>query len=314
MEWVLVPILDTLILVTGLLGHVLVILVLSRTIRGGGRSPSVVGVSDVLLLDLSAADLLLLSCVPYHTVSIATHSWPFGDFLCKAVNFLGAVSSSASAFTLAALAVSRYIVVVHPAQAYRWRRSRRRVWLVAMAPWVPALLLAVPQFAARTLIETRSARANEVCFNFLSEEEQLAYGVCHFVLAFVLPLMVIVVAYGRVFHFLRVTRVARVTHGGGAEHLERYQARVTHTSVLLVLAFVLCWMPSYILMMLRLAYSSAHTQPTPTFGPFATFARVMATSSTVANPILYVFMSQKFREELQDLVRGRSHCCAKNEA
>ncbi|XP_062842267.1 delta-type opioid receptor [Trichomycterus rosablanca] len=318
-ERVLVPILDTLILVTGLLGHALVILVLSRTIKGGRLGPAGSGagtvraagsnVADVLLLGLSVADLLLLSCVPYNTVAIATRHWPFGDLMCKAVSFLGALSSSASAFTLAALACSRYVVVVHPTKAYSWRRNRR-VGLATAAPWVPALLLAVPQFASRTLMpgtEIRSARKDLVCFNFLSEEDQLAYVVCHFVLAFVLPLALIVAAYGRIYHFLRRTRQNRTER---TERLERYQAQVTHTSVLLVLAFVLCWMPSYGLMMVQLGYRSTVTGPLPRFGAFATFARVMATFSTVANPVLYVFMSQKFRTELQDLMRKWIRCSA----
>lgn len=310
-ERILVPILDTFILVSGMLGHILVIIIISRTMKAG-RGTSTAGIqhanangTDILLLSLSVADILLLSCVPYHTVAIATHHWPFGSFMCKAVSFLGAMCTSASAFTLAALASSRYMIVVHPSKAYRWRRSGG-VKIAAVVLWVPAIVLAIPQLTWRTLMsgnDLRSPRQDLICFNFLSDSDQMAYGVCHFLLAFILPLGVIVVAYSRIYHFLHKTRRSRET--SQTDQLERYQTQVTQTSVLLVLAFVLCWLPSYGLMLVQLAYRSAVTGPLPRLGPFATFARIMATSSTVANPVLYVFMSHKFRKELQELVRKR---------
>ncbi|XP_062401555.1 delta-type opioid receptor [Sardina pilchardus] len=315
-ERVVVPILDTLILVTGILGHSLVILILSRKQRGRGGGGATNGsgpagsasgqATDTLLLSLSAADLLLLACLPFHTVAIATGHWPFGSAACKLMGFLGAACTSASAFTLAALAVARYLIVARPAKAYRWCRDARRVKMAAAALWAPAAALAAPQFTWRTLDSgadvVRERPRDLVCFNFLSPEGQVAYGVCHFLLAFALPLGVIAVAYGRIYVFLRRTRLRQTT----VDRLERYQSQVTQTSALLVVAFALCWLPSYGFMFAQLADDATVTGTAPRHGGFATFARVMATSATVANPILYSFMSQKFRKELTEL--GRRSC------
>ncbi len=308
-ERVLVPIFDSFILVTGVVGHILVLIVIYRTMRrgrgrpGGGRTGGLqqtnANGTDVLLLTLSVADLLLLSCLPYHTVAIATRHWPFGSFMCKSVSFLSAMCTAASAFTLATLAFARYIIVVHQSKAYQWRREGR-LKVVAGVLWIPAVVLASPQFAWRTL-ENHEARENLACFNFLSDKGQLAYGVCHFLLAFGFPLGIIVIAYAKIYNFLKTTRLGRTTQ---TDHLEHYHVHVTQTSALLVLAFTLCWLPSYGLMFAQIAEGDKVAAPLPHFGPFATFARIMATSSTVANPILYVFMSQKFRKELMDLGRG----------
>ncbi|XP_036415911.1 delta-type opioid receptor [Colossoma macropomum] len=315
-ERILVPILDSFILVTGVVGHVLVFIIICQMLKGGRRQTNGTTTgglqqtnangTDILLLSLSVADLLLLSCIPYQTVAIATRHWPFGDFMCKAVSFLGAMCTSASAFTLAALAFSRYVTVVHPTKAYRWRRDGR-IKVATGVLWVPAIVLASPQFAWRTLVpgtETHEAREDLICFNFLSDTGQLAYSVCHFLFAFAFPLVVIVVAYGNIYYFLRKARRGRMSQ---TDRLEHYQTQVTHTSVLLVLAFALCWLPSYSLMFAQLAYQPAATGNSPRYGPFATFARVMSISSTVVNPILYVFMSQKFRKELKKLM-GRKSC------
>ncbi|XP_077060065.1 somatostatin receptor type 5 [Siphateles boraxobius] len=313
-EGVLVPIFDSFILVTGIVGHILVLIIICRTMRRGhkgrtgGLQQTNANGTDVLLLSLSVADLLLLSCLPYHTVAIATHHWPFGSFMCKSVSFLSAMCTAASAFTLATLAFARYITVVHKSQAYRWRREGR-LKVIAGVLWIPAVVLASPQFAWRTLIsgsgsDNHEAREDLACFNFLSDKSQLAYGVCHFLLAFAFPLLIIVIAYVKIYHFLKITRRDCTTQ---TDRLEHYHVHVTKMSALLVLAFALCWLPSYGLMFAQIVEGGNALGPLPHFGPFATFARIMATSSTVANPILYVFMSGKFRKELMDLVRG---CCA----
>lgn len=284
----LVPTLDALIMLTGITGHSLVIFVLAGRRR---RRPHG---TDTLLLALSASDLLLLTCLPFHTAAIALGTWPFGDFLCKAVSFLGVACNAASVFTLSALAVSRYLTVVHPAWAFGGRRrAGRLLGATAVLLWVPACALAAPQFAIRTV----GVVVGPVhCFAFLSSQSQLVYSTALFLMGFALPLAVIVLMYAKIYCFLRGTR-----RRGRAPQLERYQSQVTQTSALLVLVFTLCWLPSYVLMFLLVGGSTAHHRS------YTVFARLLASSSTVANPVLYVFMSHKFRQELLGLSRRR--CC-----
>ncbi|KAM4609867.1 galanin receptor type 1 [Polymixia lowei] len=290
---VLVPALDAVILVTGLLGHSLVIAILAGRKRKDGQPPHS---TDTLLLALSAADLLLLLCLPFHTSAIALGFWPFGGFLCKAISFLGVACSSASVFTLAALAVSRYLTVVHPAWAYRSRMQRRTKLTVALL-WVPASALAAPQFACRTV----SASSAVYCFAFLSDFSQLVYSTALFLFAFAIPLGIIVLMYVKIYCFLRHARLL-----GSAPQLERYQSQVTHTSALLVLVFTLLWLPSYALMF---SFIGGTIASTPAYRSIAILARLLASSAAVVNPILYVFMSNKFRRELLEVGRKRWADC-----
>ncbi|XP_029135396.1 galanin receptor type 2 [Labrus bergylta] len=303
-EQILVPILDVLILLLGVGGHMMVMVILcGRRRRRAGQSSqrSLTGTgTDALLLTLSAADLLLLSMLPFHTVAIVMQQWPFGDVMCRLVGFLGSACSSASVFTLATLAVSRYLTVVHPTRAHSLL-SPRRVSVAAALLWVLACCLAAPQLVFRFVRTPRQSPDGLACFSFSSHRDQLIYGLFHFIVAFLLPLITIAAAYGRIYIFLWLSQQA-----GRAPQVERYQNKVTHTSAMLVLAFTVCWLPSYGLTLALLADKrTGATGVSPRYGPFSVFARLMATSSTVMNPILYVLMSQKFRQDLLGLFKRR---------
>lgn len=293
MDWdvqkTLVPVLDTLIIVIGLLGHSSVIFILvqrrrkaaSRTFRG----------TDTLLLALSTSDILLLLSLPFQTAAIALGNWPFGNFLCKSVSFLGVACNTVSVFTLAALAVTRYLTVVHPSWTYR-SRTKRWLQVSAVLLWAPAVALAAPQFAFRSVGRYTVTH----CFAFLSDISQVVYSTALFLFSFVLPLLVIILMYAKLYGFLRSTRML-----GHAPHVQRYQKQVTQTTALLVIVFTVCWLPAYIVMFCRIGKS---VNSTNTVRSLALMARLMATSSSMVNPLLYAFVSQKFRREL----RGKLRC------
>ncbi|XP_063064256.1 galanin receptor type 1-like [Engraulis encrasicolus] len=329
MQQLLVPTMDALIMLTGTIGHSLVIFVLAGRRKRRSRAGPPHG-TDTLLLALSASDLLLLLCLPFHTTAIALGTWPFGNFLCKAISFLGVACNASSVFTLSALAVSRYLTVVHPA----WAFGRRRVghWLnaVVVLQWLPACALAAPQFFFRGEVASSDGSVSSSpvgpvhCFTFLSNLSTLVYSTALFLVGFAIPLAVIVLMYTKIYCFLRHTR-----RQGRAPQLERYQSQVTQTSALLVVVFTLCWLPSYVLMFMLVGDSQGGGGDTGGTGgasislgnsttssseaaaaaashrSFAIFARLLASSSTVANPVLYVFMSHKFRQELLGLSRHR---------
>ncbi|XP_055079160.1 delta-type opioid receptor-like [Periophthalmus magnuspinnatus] len=284
---VIVPLLDGFILVIGLVGHFLVIAILNGRRKRDSQPPHS---TDTLLLALSTADLLLLLCLPFHTSAITLGYWPFGSFLCKAISFMGIACSTASVFTLAALAVTRYLTVVHPTWAYR-SRMHRRIKLIVALLWIPASGLAAPQFAFRTVTSSSAI----YCFAFLSTFSQLVYSIALFLCGFAIPLGIIVLMYTKIYCFLRHARLL-----GNPPQLERYQNQVTHTSALLVLIFTLLWLPSYTLMFF---FIGGTVSGAPGYNLFAIFARLLASLATVVNPILYGFMSQKFRKELMEMGR-----------
>uniref|UniRef100_A0A671UWW3 G-protein coupled receptors family 1 profile domain-containing protein n=1 Tax=Sparus aurata TaxID=8175 RepID=A0A671UWW3_SPAAU len=134
-----------------------------------------------------------------------------------------------------------------------------------------------------------------------SQPPQLVYSIALFLFGFALPLGIIVLMYAKIYCFLRHARLL-----GNAPQLERYQSQVTHTSALLVLVFTLLWLPSYALMF---SFLGGTLSGSPGYNTIAILARLLASSVAVVNPVLYVFMSQKFRRDLLELGRGRWAWC-----
>ncbi|XP_076216971.1 free fatty acid receptor 2-like [Aptenodytes patagonicus] len=103
-----------------------------------GKARRRVSSSDILLLNLTAADLLLLLFLPFKMVEAAADmTWPLPAFLCPVANFCFYSSIYLSSLFLTALSVERYLGVVFPLQ---YKDQRRPRW--AMAASVVLWLLA----------------------------------------------------------------------------------------------------------------------------------------------------------------------------
>uniref|UniRef100_H3BGW5 G-protein coupled receptors family 1 profile domain-containing protein n=1 Tax=Latimeria chalumnae TaxID=7897 RepID=H3BGW5_LATCH len=271
---VLVPVLDAAIFVIGVVGHTLVtIILLKRRQRRNGTT--------TLLINLSVANLLQLACLPFDSAAIALGEWVFGSFLCKFLSFADTACSSASVFTLAALSINRYLSIVHPTKAYRFHGS----WysrLVIGTIWLPALGLATPQLVYRILWSEPAH-----CFALLPDTGETLYSISLFVAGFVLPLVVIIAMYAGIMRYLWVKRKAMKTR-----YLDKYNARVMFVSITLVLAFTVCWLPSYVLLFLLISRLATLR------GVFPIFARGLASSSSCVNPFIYAFLSKQFRNDL----------------
>lgn len=79
-------------------------------------SPRMRTVTNYFICNLAIGDILMsLFCVPFSFISILILGyWPFGAILCHLVNYSQAISVLVSAYTLVAISVDRYIVIMWP--------------------------------------------------------------------------------------------------------------------------------------------------------------------------------------------------------
>ncbi|KAL2091595.1 hypothetical protein ACEWY4_013858 [Coilia grayii] len=113
----------------------------------------------------------------------------------------------------------------------------------------------------------------------------VSYILCYFLLCFAIPFTFIIVSYSWLLLTLR--QVARL--GGGAT--AKAEAKVAWMVVAMVLAFLVSWLPYAVLALVVVC------DPDVNFSPLVAMVPVyLAKSSTVYNPLIYIFMNKQFRK------------------
>ncbi|XP_035507168.2 C-X-C chemokine receptor type 2 isoform X1 [Scophthalmus maximus] len=260
-----------------------------------GLSKQTLPPSDLYLLHLAVADLLLAVTLPLSAVSV-TWGWVFGDAMCKIATILQELSFYSSILFLTCISVDRYMVIVRAMDA---RKANRQLvsWGVCAAVWAVGALLSLPGLFNSSSTTQNSNRL--VCAEQYdptsADEWRLATRIIRHALGFLIPLAIMLLCYG-----VTVRRLLRVR--GGFQ-----RQRAMRVIVAVVVAFLLCWTPYHVAVM---ADSFFRTKIVPYRCPARTAVdqAMFATQSlgllhSCVNPVLYAFVGEKFRRRLQQFMR-----------
>ncbi|XP_019898857.1 prostaglandin D2 receptor 2 [Esox lucius] len=258
-------------------------------------------VISVWILNLAASDLLASASLPFFTHFLASgKSWTMGKTFCRVHSSIFFLNMFVSGFLVAAVSLDRCLVVLKPV----WAQNKRDVGLVMRVCgiiWALGVLCTVPYYIFRDTI-TRVDGGIMCYYNFVqyrpagdfdllklcgARQDTLAYT--KLVLAFIIPLVVIVVSY--VFVTVEIARRGRNWHS----------FRFVRLVVAVVVSFVVCWAPYHIFSVLE---AIAHYRPSLREVVARTLPHTasLAFLNSVLNPILYVFscpdLCAKIRQSL----------------
>ncbi|NXT38665.1 FFAR3 protein, partial [Pelecanoides urinatrix] len=164
--------------------------------------------STILLLNLTAADLLLLLFLPFKMVEAAAGmTWPLPIVLCPVANYCYFSTIYLSSLFLAALSVERYLSVVFPLRYKNRRRPGR-----AMAASVIIWLLACSHMSIVFLTDSSAPNVHDgsnttnvyKCYDDFNEDQLsfvLPFRLELFLVLFLLPFTVTIFCY---INFVRV--------------------------------------------------------------------------------------------------------------
>ncbi|OTF76849.1 neuropeptide FF receptor 1-like protein, partial [Euroglyphus maynei] len=100
------------------------------------------------LINLSVADLLMaIFTIPFTYTNYMLGRWIFFPSLCSIVNFAQLTTITVSIYTLIAIAIDRYMAIVHPLKKSKSWFKRHRTLIVILI-WILGLLLGLLQFIA----------------------------------------------------------------------------------------------------------------------------------------------------------------------
>ncbi|XP_062270884.1 teleost multiple tissue opsin 2a, partial [Scomber scombrus] len=262
------------ILVFGLINNLLVLVLFCRF--RSLRTPV-----NMLLLNISVSDLLVCACgTTLSFCSSLSTRWLYGRTGCAWYGFINSCFGIVSLVSLAVLSYDRYSTLL----VYNKRSpDYRRPLLAVGGAWLYSLLWTVPPLIGWSSYGPEGAGTS--CSVAWTERtpRSHSYIICLFVFCLGLPVIVMVYCYGRLLH--AVTQVGRVRRTAA----RRREFHILFMVFTTVVCYLLCWMPYGVVAMMATFGRPGLVSPVASVVP-----SLLAKTSTVINPVIYILMNKQF--------------------
>ncbi|XP_062264814.1 somatostatin receptor type 5-like [Platichthys flesus] len=272
------------VFVVGFLGNTLVIYVVVRYAK-------MKTVTNMYILNLALADELYILGIPFLGTNSALSYWPFGDFFCKVYMTADAMSQFSSTFCLTVMSIDRYLAVVYPIRSSKWRKPKVAKVFNGMV-WVVAFLIVLP-VTIYSHVQENFDTCN-VTWPDPTDLWSIVFILYTSILGFFGPLLVISLCY-----LIIVIKVRSAGVRAGLTRRRRSERKVTRMVVVIVLVFVLCWLPFFTANLVNLVYIIPETNSNATVYFFLV---ILTYVNSCANPILYGFLSDNFKQSFQKVL------------
>ncbi|XP_029950835.1 somatostatin-like receptor F_48D10.1 [Salarias fasciatus] len=282
------------VFVVGLIGNTLAIYVVLRYAK-------MKTVTNIYILNLAVADELYIIGLPFLTTQNVLSYWPFGSFLCRVVMTADSMNQFTSIFCLTVMSIDRYLAVVHPIRSTKWRHPRVAK-VVSAAVWGVSFVVVLP-----VVIFSDVQDKFYSCNMIWPEPNNLwstAFILYTAIVGFFGPLLIICLCY-----LLIVIKVKSSGARAGFTKRRRSERKVTRMVVVFVLVFVLCWLPFFIINMVNLVVIIPESSVT---AGIYFFAVILSYANSCANPLLYGFLSDNFKQSIRKVLCVSTLRCSTN--
>ncbi|XP_057686862.1 tachykinin receptor 1a [Corythoichthys intestinalis] len=258
-------------------------------------------VTNYFLLNLAFAEASMSAFNTVINFIYAVHNdWYFGLVYCRFHNFFPIAAVFASIYSMTAIALDRYVAIIHPLQQ---RMSSTETKVVVGVIWVLALLLAFPQYYYSN-IDQLPGRV--VCYIDWPEyticDFDKMYYVCVAILIYFLPLLVMGCAYLVVGLTLWASEIPGDSSDRYKEQLTA-KRKVVKMMIVVVCTFAICWLPYHVYFLLYQFFPDLFEE---TYIQQVYLGIMwLAMSSTMYNPIIYCCLNDRFRAGFKQAFR----CC-----
>ncbi|XP_061908083.1 parapinopsin a [Entelurus aequoreus] len=269
--------------VFSVMGVALNIMVIVVTVRHKQlRQPLSYALVNLAVCDLGCA---LFGGLPT-MVTTAMRYTDFGRVGCVLEGFAVSFFGIASLCTIGVISVERYMVVCYPMGAVLFQ-TRHAIAGVVLS-WVWSFVWNTAPLFGWGSYEPEGIKTSCAPNWHSRDAGNMSYIMMYFSLCFALPFSIIMVSYARLLWTLRRVGKLQVSE---AASTHRVEAQVTRMVVAMVLAFLVTWLPYASMALAVIIDSQLQIDPLT-----ATIPVYLAKSSTIYNPIIYVFMNRQFRK------------------
>ncbi|KAI6048253.1 pyroglutamylated RF-amide peptide receptor isoform X2 [Marmota monax] len=296
-----------LIFALALFGNALVVYVVTR-------SKAMRRVTNIFICSLALSDLLIaFFCIPVTMLQNVSDTWLGGAFICKLLPFVQCTAIVTEILTMTCIAVERHQGLVHPFKM-KWQYTNQRAFTMLGVVWLVAIIVGSPMWHVQQL---------QIKYDFLYEKEhvccleewtspahQKAYATFILVTLFLLPLLVMLVLYGKIGYELWVKKrvgdgsVLRTIHGKEMSKIARRKKRAVVMMVTVVALFAVCWAPFHVVHMMNEYGNFEKEHDEVTVKMVFAIVQIIGFSNSICNPIVYAFMNENFKKNFLSAV-----CC-----
>ncbi|KAK3550839.1 hypothetical protein QTP70_006164 [Hemibagrus guttatus] len=281
------PVLYSLFFVVGFPGNMLVLWVILR----GAQMKSM---TDVSLLNLAIADLLLIFTLPF-LAHYARDTWVFGEAMCKLVLSVYYIGFYAGIFFIVLMSIDRYLAIVHAVFALRIRTKTYGI-LASIIIWITAIVASFPELQYLSYSKTNNTK-EVFCTAYPNDGEKNIERSTAFIkmniLGLLIPLIIVGYCYVMVLRRLLMLRTSK-----------RLAIRLV---AVVMLVFFCCWTPYNITAFIKAlelkGILSSECERSKRIQLMLQVTEAIAYSHSCLNPFLYVFVGEKFRRHLSRLLR-----------
>ncbi|XP_058144159.1 C-C chemokine receptor type 1 [Dasypus novemcinctus] len=280
----LLPPLYSLVFIIGLVGNTLVVLVLLQYKR-------LKSMTGIYLLNLAISDLLFLFTLPFWIDYKLKDDWLFGDAMCKLLSGLYYIGLYSEVFFIVLLTIDRYLAIVHAVSALRARSFAFGV-LTSIATWTLAILASIPglYFSKAQWELTHHTCSLHFPHEHLREWRQFQALKLN-ILGLALPMLVMIVCYTGIIKIL-------------LKRPNEKKVKAVRLIFVIMLVFFLFWTP-YNLAMFVSAFQgfllTSECEQSKHLDVAIQVTEVIAYTHCCLNPVIYVFVGERFRKYLRQL-------------
>ncbi|XP_054241163.1 atypical chemokine receptor 4 [Indicator indicator] len=248
--------------------------------------------TDVYIMQLAIADLLLLFTLPFWAVN-AVWGWELGNSMCKLTSSLYTTNFSSSMLFLACISVDRYRATAQPQGQ---RRAGKHCSVTCLCVWLSAILLSIPELVFNQ-VKKHNDR-NECLPVFPMNMETLLKAtiqILEITLEFLLPFLVMLICY---------SATARVLFRSASAK----QCRPFLVLLAVVAAFVVTQLPYNVVKfwqaidMIYMLITDCDASKTVDIALQVT--KSIALFHTCLNPLLYAFLGTSFKMHIMKIAKN----------
>ena len=291
----------------GMAGNAFVLLVFCH------RRPRHRTAADIYLGNLAAADLLMVSCLPFWVATIiGRFQWRFGETMCQLVNVVISMNYYCSVLFLTLVSADRYLAVTRPLSSHRGAgpgRGRQVPWAHALClgVWALGALLSLPALLFRTVRSFPELGVDACVMQYPHGGWRMRYNLTFNLVGFLIPVPVVSFC---TYHICRVLRESRALRGRSCREQTTAAVAVERKAAYLVMVvlaiFVLCWLPYQIIVLLdSLDYYQVISGCTwaHVLDIGVQLATYLGYSNSALNPFLYVIVGKHFKQRAREVFR-----------